>query len=134
MTNEITLNFADGASLSTEEIDVSDLDKLIGLFFASGYNTTNCTFEAYDNEGEAYSVNDLDGAELALTISQTVDGFYPLDPAIFAGLNRVKVRRGTQASPYTTGIENTIIKALRRAYSYVSNVKETTLPELVVEA
>lgn len=115
-TNEITLNFADGASLSTEEIDVSDQDKLIGLMFASGYNTTNCSFEAYDNDGNAYSVNDIDGAELELTISQTVGGFYPLDPAIFAGLSSVKLRRGTVAVPFTTGVENTVILALRRAY------------------
>lgn len=116
MTNELTLNFADGASLSTELIDCTDLDKAIGLFFASGYNTTNCSFEAYDNEGEAYSVNDLTGAELELTISQAVDGFYPLDPAIFAGINKFKVRRGTQASAYSTGIEDTVIKVLKRAY------------------
>ncbi len=116
MTNELILNFAGGASLSTELIDCSDLDKAIGLFFASGYNTTNCTFEAYDNEGNAYSVNNIAGAELELTISQTVDGFYPLDPAIFAGINKFKVRRGTQAIPFTTGAEDTIIKVLRRAY------------------
>ena len=116
MSNELTLNFANGASLSTEEIEVDGLDKLIGLFFASGYNTTNCTFEAYDSNGNAYSVNDLNGSELELTIDQSVDGYYPLDPQIFAGLNRVKVRRGTQASAYTTGVENTVILAVRREY------------------
>ena len=116
MSNELTLNFAAGASLSTEEIDVSGLDKLIGLLFASGYNTTNCTFEAYDSDGNAYSVNNLNQSEVELTISQSVGGFYPLDPQIFAGLNRVKVRRGTQASPYTTGAEDTVILADRREY------------------
>jgi hypothetical protein len=115
MSNELTLAVADGASLSNE-IDVSGRDKLIGLFFEAGYNTTNCTFAGFDNDGNEYSINDLTGAELELTISQTVSGFYPLDPAIFAGLNTIKLRRGTQASPFTTGAENTRIIAVRREY------------------
>ena len=116
MTRQIPLTFSDGQSLSNEFIDVSSLDKFIGLMFASGYNTTNCTFEAYDSQGNAYSINDLTGAELELTISQTVDGFYPVDPLIFAGVNKLKVRRGTQASPFTTGDENSTIIALVREY------------------
>ena len=113
MTNELNLTFDGGESLSNELIDCSDLDKAVGLLFASGYNTTNCTFEAYDNEDKAYSVNDISGSELAITVSQTVDGFYPLDPDIFRPINKFKVRRGTQSSPFTTGAENTVIKILR---------------------
>ena len=116
MTNELNLTFDNVTPLSLEEIDCSDLDKAIGLIFAVGYNTTNVTFEAYDNEGVAYSVNDLSGIELEITVSQTVAGFYPLDPAIFAGINKFKVRRGTQATPYSTAAEDSVIKVLRRAY------------------
>ena len=116
MSNELSLTFDAVTALSQEEIEVDGLDKLIGLFFEAGYNTTNCTFEAYDSDGNAYSVNDLNGSELELTISQSVAGFYPLDPQIFAGLNRVKLRRGTQAVPYTAVAENTIILAVRREY------------------
>ena len=116
MSNETTIAVASGASLSTSFIDVSSQDKLIGLFFATGYNTTNCTFAAFDQDGNEYSVKDLNGSELELTISQSVAAFYPLDPQIFAGLNRVKMRRGTQASPYTTGAEDTVILAVKREY------------------
>lgn len=116
MSNEITLTFDNGESLSNEFIDVDSQDKLIGLFFADGFNTTNCTFAGYDNDDNEYSVNDLDGNEVEFTISQSVDGYYPLNPQIFAGLNKVKLRRGTQASPYTTAAENTIILAVRRRY------------------
>lgn len=114
---EYALTFADGQSLSTEYVDCSQgLEKAIGIMFASGYNTTNCTFEAYDADGNAYSINDLTEAELELTISQTVAGYYPLDPAIFAGVGRFRVRRGTQASPFTTGAENSAIKIITRVY------------------
>lgn len=116
MTNEQNLTFDAVTPLSLELIDCSDLDKAIGLFFAVGYNTTNITFEAYDNENVAYSINDLTGAELEITINQTVAGFYPLDPAIFAGINKFKVRRGTQVAPYSTAAEDSVIKVLRRAY------------------
>jgi hypothetical protein len=116
MTNELDLTFDDASPLSLEEIDCSDLDKAIGLFFASGYNTTNISFEAYDQNGNAYSVNGLDGAELEITVSQTVGGFYPLDPAIFAGINKFRVRRGTVGTPYSTAVEDSLIKVLRRAY------------------
>ncbi len=114
MSREVALAFADGASLCTDEIDLKSTDKLVGLMFEAGYNTTNCTFEAYDQDDNEYSVNDLTGAELELTISQTVDGFYPVDPDIFRGINRLKVRRGTQASPYISGVENTNIKVVLR--------------------
>lgn len=114
---EFSLTFANGQSLSTEYVDCSQgLEKPIGLMFAVGYNTTNCTFEAYDADGNAYSVNDLTGAELEFTISQTVAGYYPLDPAIFAGIGKFRVRRGTQAVPFTTGAENSAIKVIRRVY------------------
>lgn len=113
---EIVLTFNDGASLSNEFIEVPNLEKAIGIMFEAGYNTTNCTFEAYDSKGNEYSVNDLDGAEVELTISQTVDGYYPLDPEIFAGIGKFKVRRGTQATPFTTGAENTNIKVIIRVY------------------
>lgn len=114
---EFSLTFNNGQSLSNEYIDCSQgLEKAIGLMFAVGYNTTNCTFEAYDADGNAYSVKNLDGAELEYTISQTVASYYPLDPTIFAGIGKFRVRRGTQASPYTTGAENSAIKVIRRVY------------------
>ena len=116
MTNEVDLTFDDSDPLSQEFVDCSDLDKAIGIIFEAGYNTTNISFEMYDQNKNAYSVNDLDGSELEITISQTVGGFYPLDPAIFAGINKFKVRRGTVAVPYSTAEENTRIRVLRRAY------------------
>lgn len=116
MSNELTLNFAAGQSLSTEEIDCTGADKPIGLIFAAGYNTTNCTFAMFDQGGNEYSIQDLLGNELELTVSQTVAKYFPLDPAIFAGINKMKVRRGTQATPHSTAIENSIIKIIRREY------------------
>ena len=116
MSNELVLNFAGGASLSTEEIDCTGADKPIGLIFASGYNTTNCTFAMFDQAGNEYSIQDLDGAELEFTVSQTVAKYFPLNPQIFAGINKMKVRRGTQATPFTTGAEDSVIKIIRREY------------------
>ena len=112
MSNEVAINFADGASLSTEEIHVMDLDKMIGVFVKRGFTGTVITFEAYDNANNAYSVLDLTGAELSLTLAI---GYFPLDPAIFAGINKFKVRRGTFASPFTTAIDATMT-VVRREY------------------
>jgi hypothetical protein len=112
MSNELKINFANGASLSTEAIDVDSIDKLIGIFVKTGFTGTVITFEAYDNDDNAYSVTDLSGAELSITLAI---GYFPLDPAIFAGLNKVKVRRGTFASPFTTGADATMT-VVRREY------------------
>lgn len=117
MIEEILLTFSDGQSLSNEFVDCGDgYEKAIAILFEAGYNTTNCSFVAYDVDGNAYSVNDASEAELELTISQSVAGYYPLSPAIFAGIAKFKVRRGLAGTPFTTGAENTIIKVLKRIY------------------
>lgn len=112
MSNELAINFAGGASLSTEEIDVADLDKMIGIFVKTGFTGTVITFEAYDHIGNAYSVLDSAGAELSKTLAV---GYFPIDPAIFAGINKFKVRRGTFAAPFTTGADATMT-VVRREY------------------
>lgn len=116
MIDEILLRFQNGQSLSDEFINNTGYEKLIGMMFATGANTTSYSFQAYDADGNAYSVVDLTGTEVVITVSQTVARFYPVNPHVFAGVAKLKVRRGTQASPFTTGAEDTIIKALRRAY------------------
>ena len=118
MTREILITFASGASLSAQTLDLSGNEKLIGIMFEAGYNTTALTFEAYDTAStpNEMSVNDLNQSEVNLTIDQSVDGYYPVDPQIFAGISKLKLRRGTQASPYTTGVTNSIIKAIVREY------------------
>lgn len=114
---EISLTFDNGESLSNEMVDCSGLDKAIAIFFEAGYNTTNCTFQAYtDNEAYSAPVFDLDSAELELTVDNSNGAYIPLDPTIFAGVNKFKVRRGTVGSPFTTGAENTVIKIFKRSY------------------
>lgn len=116
MVNELTLTFDDGESLSNETVDCTSLDKAIGIFFEAGFNTTNVTFEAVMADGKVASVKKLDGSEYEITVTNTIAELFPLDPAVFAGINKFKVRRGTQASPFTTGAENTKIAILRRQY------------------
>ena len=118
MVREIILTFDNADPLSNETLDFSGNEKLIGLAFEAGFNHTSISFEAYDNNRAAneFSVNDLDQTELVLAISQTVDGYYPVDPLIFAGIAKLKVRRGTQAAPFSTGAEDTLIKVLVREY------------------
>ena len=68
------------------------------------------------NDGKNGSLLDLTGSEYAITINNAIDTFLPLDPAVFAGVNTFQLRRGTQASPFTTSVENTQIKLILREY------------------
>lgn len=118
MVNEFSVTFANGQSLSTEIIDCSGgYEKAIAILFQAGYNTTNCTFQAYtQDEVVSAPVLDLNGNEYELTVDQTNGNYIPLDPAIFAGIAKFKIRRGTLAVPFTTGAENTVIKVMKRIY------------------
>lgn len=116
MTNLLPLTWSDGQSLCNETIDVSDLDKPIGLFFQNGFNTTTVTFVALDDDGNQHNVKDLTQTEVALIVTNTQSEYLPLDPAVFSGINKLKVRRGTASAPFTTGAENTRIIFARRAY------------------
>ena len=117
MVNELALTFDDGESLSNETIDFSgSTEKAIGIFFEAGYNTTNVTFEAIMADGKVASVKKLDGSEYEITVTNTIAELFPLDPSVLAGINKFRVRRGTQATPFTTGAENTKIAIIKRTY------------------
>lgn len=110
----LNLNWADGQSLSTETIDLTGLERAIGIMCPASFSNNTLTFVVYDPADTAYMLTDLEQTELALTVDTTNAGFYPLDPSVFAGVNKFKVRRGTLASPFTTGAETA--KVARRVY------------------
>lgn len=116
MVNEVTLTFADGQSLSTETVDCTDLEKAIGIFFEAGFNTTKVTFQAIMADGKVANLKKADASEYEITVTNTEPELIPLDPAVFAGVNKFRVRRGTSGTPFTTGAENTKIAILRRQY------------------
>ena len=116
MSNEQELTWLNGASLSVETVDCSGLDKAMGIFFEAGFNTTQVTFEVIANDAKVGMLRDLNGTEVNLTVNQTLAEYLPLDPQVFGGINKFKVRRGTQGSPFTTAAENTQIKLIKREY------------------
>ena len=111
---EISLTWTNGQSLSNEFVDLSGLERAIAIMCPASFSNNTLTIVAYDSAGNAYYLTALDQAEFALTIDTTNAGVYPLDPVIFAGIAKFKVRRGTLASPYTTGAETA--KIVRRVY------------------
>lgn len=116
MVEEIVLTISDGESLSNEAVSCKNFEGAIALLLEAGFNTTAVSFVAYDAKDNAYNVFGTDFAEYTFTVSQAIGGYYPLDPLVFAGMEKFKLRRGTQASPYTTNDENTVIKILKRVY------------------
>ena len=120
MSNELNLTWDDGESLSNETVDVGSLDKAIGIFFETGFNTTAVSFEIIMNDKPVGtlvgSIRNLDSSEYTFTVNNTLSEYVPLNASVFAGVNKFKVRRGTQAAPYTTNAEDTIVRLIRRAY------------------
>jgi hypothetical protein len=115
MTQEIALTWASGESLSNE-IDVSSKDKVIGFYAKTGFNQTIISFVNVVADKSNASVVDNTGTEVAITIDNTIDVYVALDPLWFAGVNKIKVRRGTQATPYSSAVENTAVSLFVREY------------------
>ena len=113
--NELAITWVDGQSLSAEEIDCDSIDKAIAVYSILGFSTTSITGQAILSNGETAMIRNLDGTEWTLTIDALLNEFFPLDPAVFAGVPKFKLRRGTQAVPVTSGTE-TAVKVMRRAY------------------
>lgn len=116
MVNEVTLTWADGQSLSAQTVDCTDLEKAIGIFFEAGFNTTKVTFQAIMADDKVANVKKADASEYEITVTPAQPELISLDPSVFAGINKFRVRRGTYASPFTTGAEDTKIAILRRQY------------------
>ena len=68
------------------------------------------------NTGKNDNLLDRPGSEYALPQNNAIETFLHLDPAVFAGVKTFQLRRGTQASPFTTSVENTQIKLILREY------------------
>jgi hypothetical protein len=117
MSTEKNITFLTASEpLSDQTIDVGSMDKVIGIFFQVGYNTTNMTFTAIMNDGKIGDITDASQAEYEITVDNTKSQYIPLDPALFAGVNKIRLRRGTAGTPYSTAPENTVITLVLRRY------------------
>ena len=115
MSNELAITWVNGQSLSAEIIDCEGLDKAIALYSILGFSTTAITGEVILSGGETAMIRNVDGTEWSLTIDALLNEYFALDPAVFAGINNFRLRRGTQAVPVTSGTE-TAVKVIRREY------------------
>ena len=115
MSNEQVITWIEAGSLSVEQIDISSTDKAIGIFILTGFSTAVISFVGYDQDGVAHNIMDADGSEVAPVVDVANSVYIPLNPQLFAGLNKIRVRRGTGASPATTGAE-TKVSLVRRRY------------------
>lgn len=78
--------------------------------------TTSYTFLAsHQIDGTYLSLYEMDGTEVAVTIDTSKAQAIALKPVIFAGVSFIKIRRGTSASPFTSG-DNLTGKIWRRVY------------------
>lgn len=113
--NELAITWIDGQSLSEEEIECDSIDKAIGLYLILGFSTTKITIQVILSGGETAMLRNIDGTEWLVTVDPLLNEYFALDPAVFAGVAKFKLRRGTQASPVTSG-SDTAVKVMRRGY------------------
>jgi hypothetical protein len=106
----VTIVAADATGLSGAVILGGDL--LVGLTLTTWTNA-NMTFQVSIDAGVTFfNVYKDDGTELTFTTS-TGNRFVAVDPSIFAGIQQLKVRSGTAATPVTQAADEVVTLALR---------------------
>lgn len=84
---------------------------LVGIITSVAWTNAGIAFEGKGPGSETfYPIHNRDtGAEIAVTVGAlSAARWYPLDPSTFAGVNDVKIRSGTKASPVNQGAERTL--------------------------
>ncbi len=102
-----------GAALS----DAVDLGghTLVGIRMPAAWTAAVMTFQAADPTGAGagtfYEVYDSDGNDREYTV--TASDYIPVDPGLWLGVQHLKVRSGTAASPVNQGAERVVILLVR---------------------
>lgn len=92
-----TVTITNGTAISGASEDLSTLGKLAAIILPSGWTTQSVTFQVSTDGVNYYNLYN-EGTEYALS-SVLASTFQRLDIALFYGVNYVKVRSGTAASP-----------------------------------
>lgn len=88
-------NIANGASLSAA-VNIGE-KVAIGILMPAAWDAANMTFQGSVDGASFSNVYDSSGNEL--TVTAAASRYIYLDPTVFVGLNQIKVRSGTNATP-----------------------------------
>lgn len=106
----VSVSIANGASLS----DAGNLGpfRLVGIVMPATWTAANLTFQVSDDAGTTYN-NLYDDLGTEVTVTAAASRYIALDPAVFAGINYLKVRSGTSGSAVNQGGDRTITLVTR---------------------
>lgn len=99
-----------GVSLSTA-VNI-DPYRLVGIAMPATWTAANLTFQASHDNGTTYN-NLYDDLGTEMTVTAAASRYITLDPAVFAGINYLKVRSGTSGTPVNQGGDRTITLVTR---------------------
>jgi len=98
-----TVVIADGAAISSPA-ELGPGWQLLGLEFPASFTGATCTFQGSIDGTNYFPVMIIDGAS-AYTVTAADSSYVPIDPRVFAGLQRVKVVSvGNETGDKTIGL------------------------------
>jgi hypothetical protein len=101
-----------GQNLSSEGVLGLGWDTCVGIRMPSAWSPAPLSFLVDLDDGAGYSIVD-DGFGAELTVPGNASRYIPLDPALFSGVRRLKVRSGTSGTPVNQGADRTITLVTR---------------------
>jgi len=121
MAKKTTATIANGASLSGA-IDMNRIRSsaegvgghgihLAAIQMPSAWTAANITFQGSVDGSTYYDLYDMYGTEILVTAAAS--RMIALDLTMFAGINFVKIRSGTTATPVNQGADRAIVIGLR---------------------
>ena len=80
---------------------------LVGIAMPAAWTAASITFEVSPDRGTTW-LDMYDITETEMAISPVVDNYYAIDPLQFLGVNHLRIRSGTAATPVNQGAERTV--------------------------